>query len=169
MQIYTANNNRADRQFVITRLIKAPGELVYKVWTEAEHLAQWWGPNGFTNTILDMEVKPGGIWRYIMHAPDGTNYPNRILYSEVVEPERLEYVHGADVDRDPDRLYVTVTFDEENGKTNLTMQSVFKSAEALEKVKPYAVEEANQTLNRLEQHLAKIQAMAGLVKLNHEN
>ena len=65
---------------VVKRLVDAPRELVWTAWTEPKHIAQWWGPNGFTNTIHAMDVKPGGVWRFIMHGPDGTHYPHNNIH-----------------------------------------------------------------------------------------
>jgi uncharacterized protein YndB with AHSA1/START domain len=119
-------------------------------------VAQWWGPNGFTNTISEMSVKPGGIWRFVMHGPDGTDYPNKVVFLEVVKPERLVYVHGDE--GDPDQFHVTVTFAEESGKTTLTMRSVFRTTAERDCVaeKFGAVEGMKQTLGRLEEYLAKM-------------
>ena len=153
-QVSTAN-----RELVFSRLINAPQELVFKVWTEPEHVAQWWGPDGFTNTILEMNVQPGGLWRLIMYGPDGTAYPNRIVYKEVVKPERLVYMHGADTENDPGQFETTVTFEKQGNKTLLTMRAVFASAAELEKVvKNYGAIEGNkQTLNRMELYLSSMQ------------
>ena len=89
-----------------------------------------------------------------MHGPDGTEYPNRIDYIEVVKPERLVYSHGGDDGGDPN-FHVTVTFDDESGKTRLTMRAVFPTAEARDfVVKNFnAVEGAKQTVDRLEAYL----------------
>src|ERR1700733_13963968 len=84
-----ATNN----ELSITRTLNAPIELVWKVWTEPEHIAKWWGPNGFTNTIYKMEVKPGGIWDFTMHGPDGTDFKNQNMYVEVVKHEKLIFDH----------------------------------------------------------------------------
>lgn len=151
-------NPESDREIVVTRLLDAPRELVFKVWTDPQHVAQWWGPNGFTNTIREMDVRPGGIWRFVMHGPDGVDYDNKIVFLEVVKPERLVYDHGDDVEDDPNCFRVTVTFAEQGGKTLLTMRSLFKSAAARDYVvKEFgAIDGANQTLGRLEQHLAKM-------------
>src|SRR3954449_1876611 len=105
-------NDSADREIVAVRVFDAPRELVWKLWTDPHHVAQWWGPNGFTNTIHEMDVRPGGVWRFIMHGPDGVDYPNRIVFIEVVEPERLVYSHGGD-EGDPVQFHVTVTFAEQ--------------------------------------------------------
>jgi uncharacterized protein YndB with AHSA1/START domain len=147
----------AGRALTISRLLNAPRELVYEAWTKAEHIINWWGPNGFTNTIHEMNVKPGGMWRYIMHGPDGTDYPNRITFLEVIKPERLTYWHGSDEDNDPNNFFVAVTFEAQGNKTNLTMYSVFSSAEALAEVKKFgAIEGGKQTLNKLEVYLEKM-------------
>jgi uncharacterized protein YndB with AHSA1/START domain len=143
----------SDREIATTRLLDAPRELVWKAWTDPRHVAQWWGPNGFTNTIAEMDVRPGGIWRFIMHGPDGTNYPNRIAFIEVTPPERLVYVHGDEAE--PDQFHVTVTFEKEGSKTKLTMRSLFKTkADRDHVVEKYgAVEGMQQTLGRLTAYL----------------
>ncbi|MCC6144052.1 MAG: SRPBCC family protein [Candidatus Hydrogenedentes bacterium] len=137
----------------MTRSISAPRELVFEAWTHAEHLAHWWGPNGFTTTTYEMDVRPGGVWRFMMHGPDGRDYPNRIQYTEVVKPERLTYIHGGDADI---TFNVTVDFTEVAGKTELVFSMVFASPEVLAQVmKEYgALDGANQTLSRLEAHVA---------------
>ena len=64
----------ANREIKSTRLIKAPRDLVWQMWTDPKHIAQWWGPKGFTNTIHQMDVRPGGVWDFIMHViRDGTD------------------------------------------------------------------------------------------------
>ena len=85
-----------DRELVFTRVFDAPRELVFEAWTEPKHLEAWWGPNGFRTESLSMDLRPGGIWRLIMHGPDGREYRNRTVYSEIVAPERLVYQHGSE-------------------------------------------------------------------------
>ena len=144
----------ADRELVITRLLDAPRELVFDTWTDPAHIGQWWGPDGFTTTTLEMDVRPGGRWRYVMHGPDGVDYPNRMVYREVVRPERIVYDHGDDVEHDPAQFHVTVTFAEEGGGTRLTSRMLFASAEQCEKMKEFgAIEGGNQTLARLDEYL----------------
>lgn len=145
----------SDREIVVTREFEAPRELVWQAWTEPDRIARWWGPDGFTNTVHEMDVRPGGIWRVTMHGPDGTDYPNLIEYLEVEPPERLVYDHG-DED-DPAQFRVTVTFADKGGRTELTMRSLFESAEVLDKaVKEFgALEGAKQNLERLAAYLAQ--------------
>jgi uncharacterized protein YndB with AHSA1/START domain len=147
-----------DRELIVTRIFHTPRSLVYKAWTDPKHLLYWWGPQGFTITNKEIDIKPGGVWRYIMHGPDGVDYDNQINYIEVVSPERIVYVHGDGGSEDDEQFHVTVTFVELDNKTELTMRSLFKSAAVLEKViKEYgAIEGAKSTLDRLEQQLAKL-------------
>ena len=71
----------ARREIITTRVLDAPRELVWKAWTDPKHVAEWWGPNGFTNTIHEMDVRPDGVWRFIMHGPDGVDYKNEIVFT----------------------------------------------------------------------------------------
>jgi uncharacterized protein YndB with AHSA1/START domain len=146
-----------------TRLIDAPRELVWEVWTDPKHIAQWWGPTGFSITHHAMAVKPGGRWDFVMHGPDGKDYDNVIVYHEVVRPERLVYSHGEP--GDPDQFHVTVTFVAEGRKTRLVMHSRFPSLAARDHVARefHAVEGGNQTLDRLEGHLKAQPIVAGTV------
>jgi len=146
-----------DREFTVERVIDAPRQLVFKVWTEPEHLAQWFGPNGFTNTILELDVRPGGVWRHIMHGPDGTDYPNKSIFTEVVPPERLAYTHLGP-EGTPVLFDATVTFEEVGTGTRVTMRAVFPTAAERDYlVKEFgAIDAAHQTLDRLAEHLAKL-------------
>ena len=117
-----AEKNSIDLQsdpkvIVGSRVIDAPRDLVWSVWTDPKHLAQWWGPDGFRTTTSAFEFKPGGVWRFVMHGPDGRDYDNRITFDEIVRPERLGYHHGGGDDVEPVQFRTTVTFDDLGGKT----------------------------------------------------
>jgi uncharacterized protein YndB with AHSA1/START domain len=148
--------DRSDREIVVTRVFDAPRALVFKASTDPKHLAHWWGPNGFSITTYEMDFKPGGVWRFVMHGPDGTDYENRITYDEIVRPERLVYRHGGGDDVEPVQFHTTVTFEDVGGKTKVTMRGVFASAEERDRVaqKYGAVEGAKQHLERLAELLA---------------
>lgn len=156
----TATNSATlagDREIVLTRILNAPRDLVFDVWTDPQHIAQWWGPNGFTNTIHEMNVRPGGIWRFIMHGPDGTDYPNKIVYEKVERPSLIAYLHGDDSDDEAAMFRASASFEEEEGKTKVTLRLLFPSAEARNKMVEFgAVEGGQQTLGRLEQYLSKL-------------
>ncbi len=150
-----------DREIVLTRVVDAPREVVWKVWTDPNHLARWWGPTGFSTTTHRMEVKAGGVWRFTMHGPDGRDYENMITYTEIDEPKRLSYRHGGEKGLEPTSHRVTVTFDKEGAsgnKTRITMRSVFASAAARDFIiRQYgAIEGGKQTLGRLAEYVGAI-------------
>lgn len=152
----------SDRELVMTRLVDAPRALVYRAFTDPRLMPQWWGPNGFTTVTREVDVRPGGVWRFVMHGPDGTDYDNRIRYREVVAPERLVYSHDADVENDPNGFEVTVTFEAEGDRTRVTMRSVFASAAMVERVKGFgAVELGQQTLGKLAARVDALRAEEG--------
>ena len=141
-----------ENEIVITRIFDAPRELVFDAWTKQEHLSKWWGPNGFTSTFQKFDMKPGGIWEFIMHGPDGVDFPNTNVIVEVVQLERIVLKH----DVFPHFL-ATATFKELDGKTKLTYSSLFEEdATVFDKVKTYAVPGAEQTMDRLGEHLASM-------------
>jgi uncharacterized protein YndB with AHSA1/START domain len=119
-------------ELIITRLFDAPRVLVFKVWTQPEHLARWWGPQGFANVAWQMDVRPGGAWYRRMRAPDGRIYIKRGVYREVVPPARLvfTYVNEAEDGTLDGETLVTVTFEEQGTGTRLTLHhSGFESIE----------------------------------------
>jgi len=152
----TSPASTTDREIVTTRLIDAPRELVYEAFTDEKHVGHWFGPEGFTTTTSSMDVRPGGRWIFVMHGPDGTDWPNVVTYQEVTPPSLLRYLHGDD--REPDMFQTTVTFDDEGGKTALTMRAVFKTAAAREFVvrERGAIEGGKQTIARLDAYLAEL-------------
>jgi uncharacterized protein YndB with AHSA1/START domain len=143
--------NTADREIVTTRVLNAPRELVFKAWTDPDQLVQWWGPKGFTNTFHEFDMRPGGIWRFVMHGPDGVDYQNKSVFVEVVNPERIVFDHVSGP-----RFQVVATFAEQAGKTTLTFRMRFESAAECDKVKAFAVEGTEQNFDRLETQLAKM-------------
>ena len=148
-----------DREIVITRVFDAPRELVWEAWTDPKHVAQWWGPQGFTTTIQKMDVRPGGVWKHVMHGPDGTDYPNSSVFKEVVKPERIVFSHGGGKRGGAGAHFVaTWIFIAQGNKTRVTLRLLFKTAAERDKTeKEYgAIEGGNQTLARLAEHLAKM-------------
>ena len=144
-----------------TRLLDAPRDLVWSVWTDPKHLAQWWGPDGFTTTTSAFDPRPGGVWRFVMHGPDGRDYQNRITFDEVVKPERLVYHHNGD-GVEPVHFRTTVIFEALGGKTMVTFKGVFPSlAERDRVIREYGADKGLvQTLARLGDHLATLSSDA---------
>ncbi len=99
----------ADREIVISRVIRAPRELVFEAFTAVRHLSQWWGPEGFTTTTRAFEFRVGGEWDFVMHGPDGTDYQEWISWTEIVPPERIALLHG-ESRGDPDSFVSVLTF-----------------------------------------------------------
>jgi uncharacterized protein YndB with AHSA1/START domain len=158
-----ATTHRADavaerRSLTITRIFDAPRKKVFKAWTDATHLAQWWGPKGFTNPVCEVDLRVGGSLRVVMRAPDGTEHPMRGVFHEIVEPERLAFSNIA-VDRDDRPLlegFTTVTFSERSGRTTLTLQTSANPVVAAASAMIDGMEEGwTQSLERLGQHLAR--------------
>jgi uncharacterized protein YndB with AHSA1/START domain len=144
-----------DREIVLVRVLDAPRDAVFAAWTDADAFCQWFGPDGFTCAVEEMDVRPGGRARLSMTAPDGTVFTGRFDYLEVVRDERLVLDHGADTDDDPDRFRVTVTFDAQaDGKTVLTLRQLHPTARRRSDVIGFgAVELGLQTMNKLARHL----------------
>lgn len=168
----TAKKNKpmepaANREIVISRVVDAPQELVWQAMTDPKHVVQWWGPRGFSMTIETMEVRVGGIWKHVMHGPDGTDYPNKSVFTEVSKPERLCFSHGGGAKGQPGVTFdATWTFETvEASKTRVTIRMVFPTAEARDAVvKAYgAIEGGHQTLERLSEHLPTMSDAAEFV------
>jgi uncharacterized protein YndB with AHSA1/START domain len=143
------------------RLLDAPRELVWQVWTDPKHLAQWWGPNGFRTTTSAYDLRPGGVWRFVMHGPDGRDYQNRVTFDEIVPPERLVYHHGGGDDVEPVLFRSTVTFEDIGGtKTKVTLRGVFPSAEERARVirEHHADQGLVQTLSRLADYVGTMKS-----------
>lgn len=136
-----------DRELIITRKLNAPIELVWEVWTQPEHIAKWWGPNGFSNTIKTMDLVPGGVWELTMHGPDGKNYPNRSVFKEVIPFERIVYQHF-----NPN-FQTTVEFEAQGEETFLKWHMLFESAEQL-----ITIVKAHNAAEGLKQNVEKLTA-----------
>jgi uncharacterized protein YndB with AHSA1/START domain len=143
-----------------TRIFDAPRALVFSAWTEPRHLAQWFGPNGFSLTTKSFDFRAGGTWRFVMHGPDGRDYQNRITFDEIVPPERIVYHHGgADEEQlEPVQFRTLITFEELGSKTKLTMQGIFPSAEERARViREYGADKGQvETLARLDTYVARL-------------
>ena len=147
------------QELVITRILDAPRELVFNVWTDPKHLAQWWGPRGFTNPVCEVDPHPGGAIRIHMRGPNGAVHPMTGVYQEVVRPERLVFTSSA-LDKEGKPLFevlTIVTFAEQGGKTKLTMQA--KVVKSTAEAAPFlaGMEEGwKQTLDRLAEHVISV-------------
>ncbi|WP_343071324.1 SRPBCC family protein [Brevibacillus choshinensis] len=141
----------ADNLEILTqRVFDTPRNLVYQAWTQPELLAQWWGPTGFTNTFHTFDLRPGGIWEFTMHGPNGAAYPNRSVFRKI-SPECIELRH----DSKP-HFILTAMFDEVDGGTKLTFRQTFETEVEYNKLKPICEEANEQNLDRLGALLKKL-------------
>ena len=147
----------ADREIVVSRVIDAPPELVFRAFTEVRHLLRWWGPDGFTTTTRSFAFHPGGEWEFVMHGPDGTDYPEWISWTEIVPPERIALLHG-ERPGDPDAFESVITFAPDGATTRVEMRTVFATrAQRDEAVERYsAIEGGRQTLGNLAAYVTEV-------------
>ena len=147
----------ADREIVISRDIHAPRKVVFEAFTEARHLSQWWGPEGFTTTTRSFEFREGGAWDFVMHAPDGTDYQEWITWTEVTPPERIAMLHGESRD-DPNAFESVLTFEPDGAATWIEMRTVFPTKELRDQAveKHHAIEGGQQTLSNLAAYVTEI-------------
>ncbi|MEZ4811293.1 MAG: SRPBCC family protein [Allomuricauda sp.] len=143
-----------NRELSISRILKAPIELVWEVWSNPDHIAQWWGPDGFTNSIKVMDFRDGGEWKFTMHGPDGTNYPNRSIFKEIVPYKKIVFEHF-----NP-HFITTVVFEDRGDETLMSWNVVLDSAEILQAlIKSHKADEGlKQNVEKLEKYLSKIKS-----------
>jgi uncharacterized protein YndB with AHSA1/START domain len=147
---------RGGHEIVVSRLVNAPRDLVFLAFKDPEHITHWWGPNGFKTTTYEMDFREGGLWLFTMHGPDGTDYPNRVRYTEISEPELIAYDHDGGESGDPLFAFKqSISFEVEGRKTRVTLRLVMATPDQRAKLAKFgAVEGADQTLSRLNAFLA---------------
>lgn len=140
------------RELQVIKTLNAPVELVWKAWTDPVHIANWWGPNGFSNTIRTMEVKDGGEWLFTMHSPDGKNYPNKSLFVEIVPLKRIVFQHF-----NPNYI-ATIVFESKGKETFMEWTMVFETIKLFETVvKVFKADEGlKQNVEKLDKYLQEI-------------
>ncbi|NMG74402.1 SRPBCC family protein [Aromatoleum diolicum] len=134
----------ADREFVHSRVIDAPRERVFKAFSDPAHLARWWGPNGFSSTFHEFDFRAGGTWRFVMHGPDGTDYPNESVFMEVLAPERIVFEHFSG-----HHFEMTITLAAQGAQTVVGWRQVFDTAAERQRIAKFVTEANEQNLDRL--------------------
>lgn len=148
-----AKNN--SNEITINRIYDAPVKAVWDAWTDPKQAAKWWGPRGFTITTHSKDLRPGGIWHYTMHGPDGTDWINKTKYFEVEKHSRLVYDHGGNDEQAP-LFRVTVTFKEVKNKTHMEMTMVVYTPNSVQEMKKIIKHAGgNSTWDRLAEFLEK--------------
>ena len=130
-------------EIITSCVFEAPVELVFQAWTNPEYVARWWGPNGFTNTFHEFELKPGGNWKFDMHGPDGATYPNHIIFVEISPLKRIILNHVSEPE-----FQITATFEDLGSSTRVTHHQLFKKTSVFEKVKSICTEANEQNFDR---------------------
>jgi len=140
-----------DRELIISRMLNAPVELVWEAWTKPEHIAKWWGPNGFTNTIDTMDVRPGGEFNLVMHGPDGTDYKNKSIFKEIIPYKKIVFEHISSPG-----FVATIDFEEQGDQTFIRWHMLFETAEQfIQVVKTFKADEGlKQNVEKLNVYLA---------------
>ena len=152
-----AQSATADREIVISRVIDALREVVFEAFTEVRHLSRWWGPDGFTTTARAYEFRVGGVWDFVMHGPDGTDYQEWITWTEIATPERIALLHG-EFRGDPNAFESVLTFAPEGTATRIEMRTVFPTRELRDEAveKYHVIEGGQQTLSNLAAYVTEI-------------
>jgi uncharacterized protein YndB with AHSA1/START domain len=139
-------SNTANREIRLSRLLNAPIELVWEVWTNPEHIKEWWGPNGFTNTISKMDFRENGEWDLTMHGPDGTDYKNKSVFKEIVKYKKIMYEHVSSP-----KFLATISFEAQGEKTLIDWHMLFETKEQfIQVVKTFKADQG------LRQNMAKL-------------
>ncbi|RFZ94767.1 polyketide cyclase [Mucilaginibacter conchicola] len=152
-------NNTKDRELYLERLLDAPVDLVWEVWTKPEHIAKWWGPNGFTTTIDKMDMQPDGEWILTMHGPDGTDYPNESTFKEVVPMKKIVYDHTS-----YPHIVATIEFEAQGDKTLIKWHMLFDSVEVfIDVAKKYGAKKGQkENVDKLAVYLRGIKAKSNI-------
>lgn len=149
-------NDTRDRELLISRTLNAPVALVWEVWSRPEHISQWWGPDGFTNTIYTMDFRPGGEWDFVMHGPDGRDYKNKSRFKEIIPFKKIVYDHVSGP-----KFTATIEFDDQGEKTGIRWHMLFETAEEfIQVVKTFKADEGlKQNIVRLNDYLATLKSV----------
>ena len=141
-----------DCEIVSSRIVNTAREIVFTAWTDPNHLINWWGPTGFTNTFNEFDLRPGGKWRFIMHGPDKGNYPNECEFIKIDRPALIAWQRIS-----KPIFQVLATFEEvPDNKTRIVFKMLFTSADECNKLKKFVVDKNEENFDRLENELTKM-------------
>jgi hypothetical protein len=141
-----------DCEIVSSRIVTASRDFVFKAWTDPNHLKNWWGPKGFTNTFNEFDLRPGGKWSFIMHGPDKGNYNNEVEFIRIDKPSLIAWKRFS-----KPLFQVVATFEEVSpNQTKIVFRMIFDTAGACNKLKPFVVDKNEENFDRLENELTKM-------------
>jgi uncharacterized protein YndB with AHSA1/START domain len=162
MTIAQETSTTADRELRMSRTFDAPAERLFDVFTDTKNITHWWGPRGFRTTTHSADLRPGGEWHFTMHGPDGTDYPNKVVYVEINRPRKLAYRHMGGEGHEKVHFDATITFTPRGQQTELDFRMVFPTREERDAVcGEYGAREGlNDTLTRLGEFVASQPAIS---------
>jgi uncharacterized protein YndB with AHSA1/START domain len=143
----------SDREIVLSRVLDAPRDLVYEAMSKPEHLTHWWGPRGYSMSLCEMDLRPGGAWRMVHRDPQGNEFGFRGEFREIMAPERL--VRTFEFEGMPGHIAVeTLVLEEHDGRTTVTVTSLFDSVEDRNGMLQSGMEKgASESYDRLAEYL----------------
>lgn len=141
-----------DCEIVSSRTVNFSQELVFKAWTDPNHLKNWWGPKGFTNTFEEFDLRPGGRWKFVMHAPDQGNFQNECEFVKIEKPTEIAWIRIS-----KPLFNIVATFEKiTDNQTKVVFRMVFDTPEECAKLRPFVVDKNEENFDRLEDELAKM-------------
>jgi len=140
-----------DCSLIHTHIFDAPRRVLWNAWANEEHITAWWGPNGFTSTCEKFEFRQEGVWSFILHSPDGADYPNKNVFAEIISEEKIILDHSIGHD-----FRIIATFEDLGNKSKLTWEMIFPTKEECEQFKPFVIPANEQNIDRLEAYLNQI-------------
>jgi uncharacterized protein YndB with AHSA1/START domain len=148
----------------MSRVVDADRDTAFRAWTDPEQIVQWFGPSGFRTHTHEIDIRVGGVWRFDMIAPDGTVFSNRMEFLRIEASRLIEFIHGTDIENDPDAFRMLVTFDsQDNGKTAVTLRQMHPTAERRAMVVGFgAVEYGAQTWDKFADFVAEKSRVAAV-------
>ncbi len=145
-------NSQSNLEIFSTRILNAPVEEVYKAFDDPSRLKNWWGPNGFTNTIHEFDLKPGGKWILTMHGPEKGNYENSSVFKIVKPNELISWKRISQPLFDMEIAFEKIA----NSKTQISFRMIFETIEECNKIRPFAEPKNEENFDRLEKEIGKM-------------
>ena len=146
-------NSNSDREILSSRILNFPVETVYQAFANPIHLKNWWRPNGFSNTIHEFDLRPGGKWILTMHGPEIGNYENSSVFTTVLPFELVAWKRNS-----KPLFEMEIAFEKlEENKTRISFRMIFETAEECGKIKNFAVPKNEENFDRLEKEIINIQ------------
>ncbi|MBL0737348.1 SRPBCC family protein [Flavobacterium sp. GN10] len=141
-----------DSEIVTTRILNFPQELVFKAWSDPEHLKNWWGPKGFTNTFHEFDFREGGRWKFTMHGPERGNFENDVEFIKIDRPNLIAWKRHS-----KPLFQILTTFENiTENQTKVVFKMLFETVEECQKLKQYVVDKNEENFDKLEVELTKM-------------